>query len=259
MLFFYTSFAQEEDLASQLFSEGRWDACQRECMRAEIMHRENTPLRIQLLDVACMIRMGRAHTNGVRNKLAVLSSQTQDMEVAASASFETGRLLWGEDNLKQALDAFSFSFYTTTNCSLFLRAACSSFLVLKENKSLKSECPALVQQINTSRALWSKELFGLCRLKKKPSRFRIDLAGWFVHFYRSQISPAIGQRCTLEPSCSEYFKQAAARHGLLSIPMIGDRFVREPDVNKDRTNPVFVNGAVRYLDTVDEHDFWMKK
>ncbi len=259
MLFFYTSFAQELDLAAQLFSEGRWEACNRECKRAEIMQQGSAPLRIQLLGAACAIRMNPADTDKIKDRLTALSMQTQDVEVAAGASFEKARLLWQDDLPRQALDSFAFTFQITTNRQLFLMAACSAFLVLDKNQALKTEYPALVQQINTSRALWSGELFGLCRPKKKPSRFQIDPAGWFVHFYRSQISPAIGQRCTLEPSCSEYFKQATARHGWLGVPMIGDRFIREPDVNKYKTKPVLVNGMVRYADPVNDHDFWMKK
>jgi len=80
----------------------------------------------------------------------------------------------------------------------------------------------------------------------------------FISLYRTQISPAIGARCSLEPSCSEYFVQAVKKHGLLGAPLIADRFVREPDVFKAREKPiVMLDGRIRYADPVSDHDFWM--
>jgi len=80
----------------------------------------------------------------------------------------------------------------------------------------------------------------------------------FISLYRTQISPAIGARCSLEPSCSEYFVQAVKKHGLLGVPLIADRFVREPDVLKAKAKTVVMtDGRVRFADPVSDHDFWM--
>ena len=80
----------------------------------------------------------------------------------------------------------------------------------------------------------------------------------FITFYRTQVSPAIGARCSLEPSCSEYFVQAVRKHSLLGFPIIADRFFREPSVLAARAKPVVMpDGHIRYADPVSDHDFWM--
>ena len=95
---------------------------------------------------------------------------------------------------------------------------------------------SLARQINTTRSLWTGELIAECRLpREKKSR---GPAQWLVRLYRTQISPAIGQRCSLQPSCSEYFRQASAKHGLMGFAMQGDRFFREPSVCRAGHKPV---------------------
>ncbi len=93
---------------------------------------------------------------------------------------------------------------------------------------------------------------------QKPQKFSQQQPNLFIRFYRSQISPAIGERCTLVPSCSEYFNQAWCKHGLIAVPMVADRFFREPDVNKHKHQPIIINNTIRYGDPVSDHDFWMK-
>ena len=61
-----------------------------------------------------------------------------------------------------------------------------------------------------------------------------DVPGWparqAVAFYQRQIAPAIGDRCSLWPSCSAYAMEACAAHGALGLAIYADRAVREPDV-----------------------------
>lgn len=255
MLLFSSASAQ--DLALDLFREGRWRECRRECMRIQLAQGTNTTPKIQLLNTACSIRQKKQPPQKMLKQLAPLITQTQDPETAAIASFETARLLRSQKSYGDSLNAFEFSFHSTTNRSLFLQSACSAFLIMNDHKELRGGRSSFIQEINTSRALWYGELFSMCR-EKRSSRF--TPADWFVRFYRSQISPSIGQRCTLEPSCSEYFRQAACRHGALkAVPLIADRFVREPGVNNIKKDPVFVNGMIRYRDPLNEHDFWMNK
>ncbi|MCL1920955.1 MAG: membrane protein insertion efficiency factor YidD [Kiritimatiellaeota bacterium] len=81
----------------------------------------------------------------------------------------------------------------------------------------------------------------------------------FITLYRTQVSPAIGDRCNLEPSCSEYFVQAVKAHGALGIPLIADRFFREPSVHAAAAKPVVMpSGRIRYADPLSDHDFWMR-
>ena len=78
-----------------------------------------------------------------------------------------------------------------------------------------------------------------------------------VRFYRAFVGPALGSRCSLDPSCSEYFLRVSRRHGLLGFPMMADRLVREPSVVHAHPVPAPPGGKVRVPDPVCDHDFWM--
>lgn len=81
-----------------------------------------------------------------------------------------------------------------------------------------------------------------------------------ISFYRSQISPCIGQRCLLIPSCSEYMLQACRKHGMLGIAIGIDRFYREPAVTGDNSKLVELpNRVLKYCDPVSDHDFWLNR
>ncbi len=92
-----------------------------------------------------------------------------------------------------------------------------------------------------------------------PSRSRWRRVGeWpirgLVGFYRFTIAPAIGSRCVLQPSCSRYALESARRAGWLSLPMTGDRLIREPSVVQDGAHPVSdAEGRIRYADPVEDH------
>ena len=93
---------------------------------------------------------------------------------------------------------------------------------------------------------------------------RGGVGGWLarrvVWFYRTFVGTAIGDRCVLQPSCSRYFLEASRRHGLLGIPMITDRFVREPAASApDRPWVRMPSGEWRHPDPVEDHDFWFSK
>jgi len=94
-----------------------------------------------------------------------------------------------------------------------------------------------------------------------PSRTRSLLTApfrWAIFFYRGQIAPALGRRCSLHPSCSEFTLQAMRKHGLLAIPMYADRAVREPAVVAEAGAPVLVGGRRRYADPLEDHDWWIR-
>jgi hypothetical protein len=78
-----------------------------------------------------------------------------------------------------------------------------------------------------------------------------------IRFYGSQVSPAIGRRCSLWPSCSAYAVEAVRKHGLLGIAMYADRAVSEPGIVAAARRPVEVDGRRRYADPVEDHDWWM--
>lgn len=75
-----------------------------------------------------------------------------------------------------------------------------------------------------------------------------------VGFYRRFIGPALGYRCILEPSCSNFSMQAARECGWLGLPMTADRLIREPSVIAARERIVTdAQGRVRIADPVSDH------
>lgn len=244
-------------LATDLFDKGEWELCRRECRRALLA--DTPPIeRFRLLHAMSAVRSGMGAPEAALLFEAIITAGS-DLQVTSIASYELGRLQWQLDQSEKALKSFFFAFNNTTNKALFLRSSCSLFLLFKEHPELKNGNESLISQINTSRDQWYGDLFKECA-KPDPAKTKPSAPNWVIRFYRSQVSPAIGDRCTLEPSCSEYFHQASCKHGFKSIPMIADRFFREPEVSNQKADPVIMkNGEIRYRDPVENHDFWMKK
>ncbi len=258
MFFFCAySWAGNLELAVDLFEKNDWDLCQRECRRALLSKAEPIE-RFSLLEALSSANRG-ADSASTAQKLQHIVTENRDTQVTGMASYELGRLQWQFDDLEAALNSFQLAFQTTTNKTLFLRSSCSIYLLIKEAPELKAEKEDVIHQVGTVRDQWYGALFAECA-KPDPSKNEPQAPNWIVRFYRSQISPAIGNRCTLEPSCSEYFHQAHQHHGLKSFPMIADRFFREPEVSNQKKDPVVMkNGQIRYQDPLENHDFWMKK
>jgi len=249
------AWADPSQLAAELFAEGDMEACLVEAARARKGDPSND--RAALLEAAARLRVGRE----VEDALAALAEResSDDPDVRFSASYERGRALWAVGRMEEAYASLANALLTAPDRARFLRSACTLFLFFEDAPSFRERDPALVMQMNTSRALWTGRLFAECRLPKPAGGALLGKPGqWLVSFYRTQVSPAIGARCSCHPSCSEYFKQACAKHGLLGFAMQADRFFREPDVVKEGKHPVRVGGAIKYYDPVSDHDFWMQ-
>jgi len=99
--------------------------------------------------------------------------------------------------------------------------------------------------------------------KQRGARLKTSMwarpALWSVRFYQHQISPAIGQRCSMHPSCSAFCVEAVQRYGVVGVAMTGDRLVRETDHVRYRLRPVLVNGQEKYADPVSDHSKWFKR
>lgn len=95
-------------------------------------------------------------------------------------------------------------------------------------------------------------------LAPRPHSAGSLLARGVVLFYRRFVGPAIGARCALEPSCSRYFLEASRRHGLLGLPMVADRFVREPVESASDRLVRRPDGSWRHSDPVSDHDWWFR-
>jgi hypothetical protein len=241
------------DLAAELFGEGDWAAARTESLRTD-------SARARLLGAVSALRMGRG-TAGAKAQLALIwHDESVDLETRCMAAYESGLAERADGSPASALDGWTFAYLNTRAPPLFWRSGCSLYFLLKADKSLRSREPALWQSLPSCRDVWPLEVWRECRPRKVPGPSPASLPGkWIVQFYRAQIGPAIGSRCDLLPSCSEYFKQASHAHGLLGIPIMADRFVREPSVVAAKEKPVVMpSGRIRYADPLSDHDFWMK-
>jgi len=77
-----------------------------------------------------------------------------------------------------------------------------------------------------------------------------------VRFFRKVISPVDGDRCTMAPTCSHFGLQAIKKHGaLIGFMMTADRIVHEYE--EQRFVPTRWDGtSYRFLDPVENNDFW---
>ena len=75
-----------------------------------------------------------------------------------------------------------------------------------------------------------------------------------VGFYRFMVAPALGSRCVMQPSCSEFSLQAGKQCGWLGLPMTADRLINEASMVVVRHHPVTnAMGQVRFADPVSDH------
>lgn len=244
--------AADGELARELFEEGRWTECARESRRVLLADPGNETAALQL--AVARLRLGG--TGG--QSLAALTA-ARDPEIRAAAAYELGRLNWAAGDPAAAFTGLRQAFLETRAQPLSLRSGCSLHELLRAFPNLGKNDPALVQTLETCRPLWSRELRAECAAPEAAARREAWLSTpgrWIVSFYRSQISPAIAARCSLEPSCSAYFLAASRAHGLLGLPLIADRLVREPSVVAAGRNPLPEGGAPRFADPVSNHDFW---
>ncbi|MCX7010611.1 MAG: membrane protein insertion efficiency factor YidD [Kiritimatiellaeota bacterium] len=240
------------ELAADLFAEGRWLACIRECERASLL----TPAQLapRVLGAIARLRLGEKTSEAITQLEQVTGTATN--ELAALSAFETGRARWRQGDATNAYLQVRTAFRMAGQPELFALSGCLLAEILRQFPSLGKDDAALFQTLETCRPLWTTEIV--------RDALGLTYAGdsvtvrWIVALYRSGIRPAIGSRCSLTPSCSEYFLQAGKAHGLLAFPIVADRLVREPGVVQDAEHPVQVGEHIRYADPLAEHDYWLR-
>jgi uncharacterized protein len=98
----------------------------------------------------------------------------------------------------------------------------------------------------------------------KPSTLVADedqvattITGAPIHFYRTYLSGADGQRCPMTPSCSRYALTAIERHGaLMGWIMACDRLMRCGRDELKHSPSVMTRSGVHCQDAVENNDFW---
>ena len=80
-----------------------------------------------------------------------------------------------------------------------------------------------------------------------------------IRFYQHYISPVIGDRCQMYPSCSSYAIEAIKKHGcLIGSVMTSDRLIHEAN-ETDHAPVIETEGEYGYCDPVSGNDFWWYK
>lgn len=244
-------------LALDLFGEGDWDSCRRECRRVLISSPDLTEARV--LAATCSLRLGRGLESSLRTLEQIAADEGARLEMRSLAAYEAGREHWRVGELETAYARFAFAFLHSKSDAVFLRSGCSLFLLMNADKSLRSKSASIYAQIRSARDLYDWNLQKECMPAEEGGTGIFSKPGeWVVDLYRGQIAPAIGMRCSCIPSCSEYFLQACRKHGLLGFPLQADRFFREPSIVQQQIDPVVVGDQIKYSDPVGDHDYWIK-
>jgi len=241
-------------LAADLFAESNWPACRLECRRQLQVSPASPDAR--LLKALAEQWMGLDSREALR---VLAEDPAVPPTVALTARYEWARSMWRAGDWRSAFDGFRQVFDKTEVTGLSVRAGCSLALLLRQHSELAKEYPEVKPQVRTLRALYTRDIIDECRMAPaRTSDSWLGLPGrWGIAFYRSQIRPALGDRCSLCPNCSEYSRQAFQKHGVLGLALTADRFFREPSVVASAEHPVDVSGKWCYADPLSDHDWWL--
>ena len=78
-----------------------------------------------------------------------------------------------------------------------------------------------------------------------------------IDFYQTYISPIDGDRCTMHPSCSQYFREACQKHGIFKGWIMGcDRLLRCGGDEDNLSRSIWLNRKKHCYDPVENNDFW---
>ena len=163
------------------------------------------------------------------------------------------------------LDGIARAFLEARDAATFRVAGCALYLALEEDDEARTANAALYDQARLCIDSWMRPDWREARalLQRSAPKGGGGIGGFFAfcvfHFYKFAVGPALGSRCALEPSCSSYFLEASRKHGLVGLPMIADRFVREPVASASDKWVRNAKGELKHPDPVSDHDGWFSK
>jgi len=241
------------ELAISLFEENNFQACRIECLRSL----SDNPLnkRAQFFLALSERRIGIDSTDTLAN---ICLDNASPLQIKDMACYELSRAYIDKKKYHPAFDVLVQLFMNTKLPSLFVRSSCSLSHLFDHDENLAANHPDLYSQVDSCFSLWSDDIIEETRLMSQQNNVSWSglPAQWVILFYQTQIGPAIGQRCSLQPSCSRYAQQALTKFGILGLGFIGDRLIREPDVVAQKSKSVIIEGRVKYLDPLEDHDFF---
>ena len=78
-----------------------------------------------------------------------------------------------------------------------------------------------------------------------------------IALYQRYISPVDGDRCPMSPTCSEYFRESAQKHGpIVGFVMACERLMRCGRDELSLSPTIRVQGEKKCYDPVANNDFW---
>ena len=256
-LFLQSEAHAEAGLAQALYDEGDWRGARTEAQRAQLADPEDSVAR--MIHALAVLRLDSKHAPAAEEAYRLVE-ESEDGQVRARTAYEFGRIRWESGDPASAYDLLRKAFGYSKDYELFLKTAYSLDILLARHPEFAQKGDPAHAQIRTVRPLITR---AVRQDAEPPSRAR---ASWLaapargtVRFYQSQIGPAIGQRCSMHPSCSAYCMEATRTYGLVGIPMTADRLVRETDHVNYRINPVIRNGQEKYYDPVSDHTGWFRR
>lgn len=245
------------ELAQQLFQEGNWQGARREAERVLALAPSNQ--MASLLVITSAARQTGVNHGSCLQDARRLAEEGRDPTIRAPASNLAAWILAEQRHEADAWPLARRAFLEAVDAETFLSSAGLLAQLAPHRDGSSPDDEAIRLQLETLAPILPRRTVSpLARPPPRQYRWASIPGEGIVAFYRYAIRPAIGSRCSLTPSCSEYFKQASRKHPLLALPLIADRLVREPGVVKSEHNPVEQQGHLCYSDPLSDHDFWIQ-
>lgn len=252
------AFARDAGLAEALYMEGDWRGARAEALRITLSEPEHHAAT--LIYALASLQLDPEHEESSLFLRQSLQVPDLERDQRAWATYEFGRILWQTGNETEAYTWLRRAFLEAQNYELFLQAAYALNILLIRYPDLAGPEDLVRAQ---ARTVWGLIPPAIRQLTEPPPRMRTarmpNPGAGLVRFYQTQIGPAIGQRCSMHPSCSTYCMEAIRQYGLLAIPLTADRLIRETDHVNHRINPIKVNGQEKYYDPVPDQTFWFRR
>ena len=246
-------------LARALYEEHDWRGAWVEALRAKSQAEANAEAEL----IYALASLHMDFEQAERKQALVDRLETiHDAGLRAWGNYELGRIFWLNDEPDAALQGLKRAFEDSPDPELFAQAGYSLWVLLVRHPALLDDAHPLRHQLRTSRRLFTPAIRETAAppppSTSVPAILAVPAVG-LVRLYQTQIGPAIGQRCSMHPSCSEYCLEATRRYGLVGIPMTADRLIRETDHVNHRIRPILIDGRIKYDDPVDHHSFWFRR
>ncbi len=200
-----------------------------------------------------------AATEAISEAAALVAETPAATNALAGTSAERALFMGTREGVAEA-------FRTARDPRVFRVAGAALDILFRVDEDFRNDNPSLATQVEMCRGGWTEKDLAdakACVAAIVPKEQRRGPGAWLaagvVGFYRLFVGPAIGDRCVLEPSCSRYYLEASRKHGILGVPMVTDRFIREPVESNSKRLIRMPDGSWRHPDPVSDHDWWFSK